>query len=88
MILLERRGGYRPYVSLLAVRETERILRVTVESFLLALLVAYFTTEHISRLVVLLALVTVPVFVMLGEVGAAQRLCVFCAPRVMAPAER
>lgn len=62
VILLERHGGYRPYVSLLAVRETERILRVTIESFLLALLVAYFATEHVSRLVVLLALVTVPVF--------------------------
>src|SRR5271165_7633770 len=62
VILLERHGGYRPYVSLLAVRDTERILRVTVESFLLALLVAYFTAEHVSRLVVVLALVTVPVF--------------------------
>src|SRR5271166_3626593 len=69
VILLERHGGYRPYVSLLAVRETERILRVTVESFLLALLVAYFTTEHVSRLVVVLAIVTVPVFVTLGKLG-------------------
>src|SRR5271165_6517078 len=67
VILLERHGGYRPYVSLLAVRETERILRVTVESFLLALLFAYFTTEHVSRLVVVLALVTVPVFLMLAK---------------------
>jgi len=67
VILLERHGGYRPYVSLLAVRETERILRVTVESFLLALLVAYFTAEHVSRLIVVLALVTVPVFVTLGK---------------------
>jgi len=63
VLLLERRGGYRPYVSLLAVRDTERILRVTVESFLLALLVSYFTAERVSRLVVLLTLVTVPVFV-------------------------
>src|SRR5271166_2974069 len=67
VILLERHGGYRPYVSLLAVRDTERILRVTVESFLLALLVAYFTAEHVSRLVVVLALVTVPVFVTLAK---------------------
>ena len=63
VVLFERHGGYRPYVSLLAVRDTERILRVTVESFLLALLVAYFMTEYVSRLVVLLALITVPVFV-------------------------
>ncbi len=67
VILLERHGGYRPYVSLLAIRETERVLRVTLESFLLALLVAYFTTEHVSRLVVVLALVTIPVFVTLGK---------------------
>src|SRR5271165_6222209 len=67
VILLERHGGYRSYVSLLAVRDTERVLRVTVESFLLAFLVAYFTTEHVSRLVVVIALVTVPVFVTLGK---------------------
>src|SRR5271166_912393 len=76
VILLERRGGYRPDVSLLAVRETERILRVTIESSLLALLVAYFATEHISRLIVLLALVTVPIFVTVGkwELRSGQRL--------------
>ena len=67
VILLERHGGYRPYVSLLGIRDTERVLRVTLESFLLALLVAYFTMEHVSRLVVLLALVAVPVFVTLGK---------------------
>jgi len=79
VILLERRGGYRPYVSLLAVRETERILRVTLESFLLALLVAYFTTEHVSRLIVLLALVTVPVFVMVGKWELRNGLRLLCA---------
>ncbi len=67
VILLERHGGYRPYVSLLAIRDTERVLRVTVESFLLALLVAYFTTGQVSRLIVVLALVTVPLFVTLGK---------------------
>ena len=69
VILLERRGGYRADVSLLAVRDTERILRVTLESFLLALLVAYFTTEHVSRLVAVLALFTVPLFVTLCKLG-------------------
>jgi len=69
VILLERHGGYRSYVSLLAVRDTERVLRVTVESFLLAFLVAYFTTEHVSRLVVVIALFTVPMFVTLGKLG-------------------
>ena len=63
VILLDRRGGYRLYASLLGVRDTERILRATGESFLLALLVAYFTTERVPRLLFVLALVTVPVFV-------------------------
>ena len=67
VILLERHGGYRPYVGLLAVRETERILRVTVESFLLALLAAYFSGALIPRLAVLLAAVTVPVVVILAK---------------------
>ena len=74
VILLERRGGYRPYVGLLAVRDTERILRVTVESFLLALLAAYFTTQPISRLIVLLAAVTVPVFVIFAKWEMRQAL--------------
>jgi len=67
VFLLERHGGYRPYVGLLAVRDTERILRVTVESFLLALLAPYFTAGRISRLAVLLALVTAPVAVILAK---------------------
>jgi len=76
VILLERHGGYRAYVSLLAVRETERILRVTVESLLLMLLAAYLTAKPLSRLVVLIALVTVPVFVTTAkwEMHSALRL--------------
>src|SRR5581483_11209309 len=38
---LERHGGYRPCVSLLAIRETERVLRVTLQSFSIALVAAY-----------------------------------------------
>jgi FlaA1/EpsC-like NDP-sugar epimerase len=67
VVLLGRHGGYRPYVGLLAVRDTERILRVTVESLLLALLAAYVATERISRLVVLLSLVTVPTVVIFAK---------------------
>ena len=67
VLLLERHGGYRPYVGLLAVRDTERILRVTVESFLLAPLAAYFAMERVPRLFGLLALVTVPVAVIFAK---------------------
>ncbi len=67
VILLERQGGYRTYHSLLAVRETERILRVTLESFLLALLLAYFSALPLSRLVIAFAAIAVPIFVTLEK---------------------
>lgn len=75
ILLLERHGGYGPYVGLLAVRDTERILRVTIESFLLVLLAVYFTTESLSRLIVLLALVTVPIFIIFAKWNLRRALC-------------
>ena len=63
VFLLERHGGYRPCVSLLAIRETERVLRVTLQSFAVALIAAYFSLAHISRLALGLILVLVPLFV-------------------------
>jgi exopolysaccharide biosynthesis polyprenyl glycosylphosphotransferase len=67
VVLLERRGGYRIGHSLLAVRETERILRVTLESFLLTLLLAYLSAVSLSRLVIAFTAITVPIFVMLEK---------------------
>jgi len=67
VFLLERHGGYRPSMSLLAIRETERILRVTLQAFLLALLAAYLCAAPVSRLAFSLALVTVPLFLTLEK---------------------
>lgn len=36
VLLLEKHGDYQPWLSLLAVRETERLLRVTISAVLLA----------------------------------------------------
>ncbi len=36
VLLLEKHGDYQPWLSLLAVRETERLLRVTISGVLLA----------------------------------------------------
>ena len=60
VFLLERHGGYRPSMSLLGIRETERILRVTLHGLLLAVLAAYFLAAPIPRLVFCLAATTVP----------------------------
>jgi len=67
VVLLEWRGCYRIGHSLLAVRETERILRVTLESFLLTLLLAYFSAVPLSRLVIAFAAIAVPIFVTLEK---------------------
>ncbi len=73
VFLLDRHGGYRADVSLLAIRETERILRVTLQTFLLALLTAYLCAAPLSRLAFLMAVVAVPFFLTL-EKWEMQRL--------------
>jgi len=67
VFLLDRYGGYRSSLSLLAIRETERILRVTLQAFLIALLAAYFCAIPVSRLAFSLAVVTVPLFLTLEK---------------------
>ncbi len=64
---LDRYGGYRPCLSLLAIRETERILRVTLQAFLLAILAAYFCAVPVSRLAFSLAVIAVPLFLALEK---------------------
>lgn len=61
VLLLEKRGEYRPYRSLLAVRETERLLRVLVESLSVAILVTYFAAPQLLRTLPALVFVAVPV---------------------------
>ena len=63
VFLLDRHGGYRPCVSLLAIRETERILRVTLQAFSIALIAAYFFKATPSRLALGLVVALVPLFV-------------------------
>jgi exopolysaccharide biosynthesis polyprenyl glycosylphosphotransferase len=75
VFLLERHGGYRPSVSLLAIRETERILRVTLQAFLLSLFAAYLCALHISRVAFSVALVTVPLLLTLEKWETHKLLC-------------
>ena len=62
VLLLDKHGDYRSCLSLLAVRETERLLRVTIAGFLLALPILLAVTKSIPRTAVALALVLVPLF--------------------------
>ena len=60
VLLLEKSGDYRPCLSLLAVRETERLLRVSLTGFLLGLPALVAVTRTVPRSIVVLAAVLVP----------------------------
>ncbi len=60
IFLLERHGGYRPCLSLLGIRETERVLRVTLQAFSVALVTAWSFRMSVPRTTVALALPVVP----------------------------
>jgi exopolysaccharide biosynthesis polyprenyl glycosylphosphotransferase len=60
VIMLERDGAYRQGDGLLRVRETERTLRVSVQTFLLALPVSFLAAHLVSRYVLGIAFLLVP----------------------------
>lgn len=63
VLLLDHDGAYKPANSLLRIRETERILRVTVQAFAVIFPVSFFYSEMFSRWVVVLATALVPLLV-------------------------
>ena len=65
--MLDHDGAYKRANSLLRIRETERILRVTVQAFGLAFPVVFFFLHPFSRWVVLLAVVFVPLLVIIEK---------------------
>jgi exopolysaccharide biosynthesis polyprenyl glycosylphosphotransferase len=60
VLMLDRVGAYRRGNSLLRVRETEQVLRVLAEAFLLVLTVSFFTSFLFSRWLLVVCLVLVP----------------------------
>src|ERR1700730_580850 len=60
VLMLDRIGAYRGGNSLLRVRETEQVLRVSAQAFLIALAVSFFTTILFSRWLLVLCLGLVP----------------------------
>jgi len=67
VLLLDKHGDYRACLSLLAVRETERLLRVTIAAFLLALPILLAVTKSIPRTAISLALILVPLLLILEK---------------------
>lgn len=62
VLMLDRVGAYRRGNSLLRVRETEQVLRVSAQAFLIALAVSFFTNILFSRWLLVLCLGLVPLF--------------------------
>jgi exopolysaccharide biosynthesis polyprenyl glycosylphosphotransferase len=63
-LLLERSGAYHPGNSLLRVRETERVLRASIQSSFIGFALSYFSGHNWSRALVAIALCAVPLFVL------------------------
>ena len=69
VLLLEKHGEYRPYLSLLAVRETERLLRVGVEGALLAFVVVQVSAPSLPTMLLLACFLLIPVALVLEKSG-------------------
>jgi exopolysaccharide biosynthesis polyprenyl glycosylphosphotransferase len=67
VLMLDRDGAYREGHGLLRVRETERALRVSAQAFLLVLPITFIAAHLISRWVLALAFVFVPVIVVIQK---------------------
>jgi len=67
VLLLDKHGDYRPCLSLLAVRETERLLRVTIAGFLLALPILLAVTKSVPRTAIAVALISAPLLLALEK---------------------
>ncbi len=64
VVLLGSRGGYRPWNSMLQVRETEIVLRVSLSSFLFLLILSLFSNYLVSRWFLVFAFVIVPLLLL------------------------
>lgn len=67
VFLLDRHGGYRLCLSLLRIRETERVLRVTLQTFLIGLVATSLLRIPMSRGGVAIALVLLPLLIVLEK---------------------
>jgi exopolysaccharide biosynthesis polyprenyl glycosylphosphotransferase len=67
VLMLDRVGAYRRDNSLLRVRETEQVLRVSVGAFLMVFAVSFFTNFLFSRWLLVLCLNLVPLLLFLQK---------------------
>ncbi len=64
IVLLGARGGYRPWNSMLQVRETEIVIRVSLSTFLFLLTLSLFSNYLVSRWFLLFTFIVVPLLLL------------------------
>ena len=67
VLMLDHDGAYQRANSLLRIRETERILRVSMQAFGMVFMLTFFSSELISRWMVSLAFVFVPLVLIIEK---------------------
>jgi exopolysaccharide biosynthesis polyprenyl glycosylphosphotransferase len=67
VLMLDQAGAYQEGNSLLRIRETERILRMSVQAFSLVFLVAFFFNYPLSRWVIALGILFVPLLLVIEK---------------------
>ncbi len=67
VLMLDQTGAYQEGNSLLRIRETERILRMSVQAFGLVFLVAFFFSYPFSRWVIALGILFVPLLLVVEK---------------------
>jgi exopolysaccharide biosynthesis polyprenyl glycosylphosphotransferase len=67
VVMLDREGVYRRGSGMLQIRETERILRVSVQSFLVLFTVTIFSAHLLSRWVLGIGIVLLPITVVIEK---------------------
>lgn len=67
VLMLDRVGAYRQGSSLLRVRETEQVLRVSIEALLVIFAVSFFTNVLFSRWLLLISLSLIPLLLFIQK---------------------
>jgi len=75
VFLLERHGGYRAFSSLLSIRETERLLRVISQSFLVVSGTVYFLSIPLPQITMLWWAILAALFLLLEKREVYGLLC-------------
>lgn len=69
VLLLEKHGEYRPYLSLLAVRETERLLRVGAECLIIAVPAVLLAAPSLPKALVAGCFLSIPLMIVIEKSG-------------------